>query len=51
MKGFSKFIKGGFNCTCPSGYSGKDCTIDPCSSQPCKNGGTCSVSNGNFFCQ
>ena len=36
-------------CTCPAGWTGRNCeiNIDDCTSNPCQNGGTCTVS-GNF---
>ncbi|CAL1300576.1 unnamed protein product, partial [Larinioides sclopetarius] len=39
-------------CFCNTGYfvdNGK-CIADPCSSNPCKNGGSCAVSGSNFTC-
>ena len=36
----------GFHCLCEHGYDGPTCerNIDECSSGPCHNGGTCTVS-------
>lgn len=38
-------------CVCFSGYSGQNCEIDICgSSNPCQNGGTCSVTDDIVSC-
>lgn len=36
-----------FSCTCPVGYTGTTCDmeINECESDPCDNGGTCTVSS------
>ncbi|XP_056616569.1 protein jagged-2 isoform X3 [Triplophysa dalaica] len=40
-------------CTCPEGYSGKNCQIakHACMSNPCANGGTCHELASGFECQ
>ncbi|XP_053128741.1 lactadherin isoform X2 [Hemicordylus capensis] len=40
-------------CNCPSGYEGKHCqnNMNECSSQPCKNGGTCLDLDGDYTCK
>lgn len=40
-------------CKCPVGYDGKQCqkNMNECSSQPCKNGGTCLDLDGDFACK
>ncbi|GFU48833.1 hypothetical protein NPIL_612961, partial [Nephila pilipes] len=50
--GTCKDVKNGFECVCPSPYSGKICDTkaDPCSLKPCKNGGTCTAKGSNFTC-
>ena len=37
--------RGNYSCQCTSGYTGRNCTedINECDSNPCKNGGTCTV--------
>lgn len=39
-----------YECRCPPGYTGDDCTIktNPCFTNPCSNGGTCSVNPNTF---
>ncbi|KAG7199007.1 hypothetical protein KM043_013159 [Ampulex compressa] len=41
-----------FTCTCNPGYTGVTCNeqVDPCTPNPCKNSGTCIVSNGEAVC-
>lgn len=41
-----------FSCVCPSGFSGRFCTInlDDCISRPCLNGGRCIDRVGSFRC-
>ncbi|KAL9959813.1 hypothetical protein ACROYT_G033169 [Oculina patagonica] len=42
-----------FNCTCPAGIGGQNCTEDiknECSSSPCQNGGQCRDLLGSFEC-
>ncbi|XP_035215868.1 adhesive plaque matrix protein 2-like, partial [Stegodyphus dumicola] len=41
----------GYECSCESPYSGKECEEDLCRSNPCKNGGTCYVANGVVDCK
>ena len=40
-------------CMCPTGYTGADCSmdIDDCAFNPCRNGGTCTVTDGGFMCE
>ena len=37
-------------CKCPEGYAGNDCEITPCTTDPCLNGGTCSINGGTYVC-
>lgn len=41
-----------FSCKCPTGYSGKNCTLnlDDCKSDSCLNGGRCVDGLGNYSC-
>uniref|UniRef100_A0A9J8A3C5 Neurogenic locus notch homolog protein 1 n=1 Tax=Cyprinus carpio carpio TaxID=630221 RepID=A0A9J8A3C5_CYPCA len=40
-----------FTCRCPPGWSGKTCQqADPCASNPCANGGQCSVFESHYIC-
>lgn len=41
----------GYMCICYSRYTGTNCNkiINPCSKNPCKNGGTCSSLHGYSF--
>ncbi|MBN3316890.1 EDIL3 protein, partial [Atractosteus spatula] len=45
---FSEYI-----CKCPPGYRGVHCqnNVNECSSQPCKNGGTCQDLDGDYSCK
>lgn len=38
--------QGSYTCSCPPGYTGASCEIEvnECSGNPCRNGGSCSVS-------
>lgn len=38
------------SCTCVAGWEGEDCSTPACFSDRCKNGGTCSVTNGKLQC-
>jgi len=40
-------------CTCAVGFHGEYCnyTGSPCEKNPCKNGGSCLVTGGNFMCK
>ncbi|VDM62043.1 unnamed protein product [Angiostrongylus costaricensis] len=40
-------------CYCDPGYTGPDCDVelDFCAELPCRNGGLCESSNGNFMCE
>ncbi|XP_071785176.1 uncharacterized protein [Asterias amurensis] len=41
-------------CTCPVGYSGHNCqteSVDPCASNPCRNGANCASFNTYFMCE
>jgi jagged-1 len=40
-----------YRCTCAEGLSGTRCEIieHPCATQPCKNGGTCSLQNSSMY--
>ena len=42
-----------FICTCPPGYTGKDCSqeINECLSEPCMNGGFCKDLVDDFECK
>ncbi|GFR29049.1 hypothetical protein TNCT_23431, partial [Trichonephila clavata] len=43
-----------FLCKCPTPYSGIICEkepVDPCSQNPCLNGGQCIVSGDSFLCK
>lgn len=42
-----------YSCTCPMGYTGRDCevNINDCSPLPCNNGGTCIDKVNDFDCQ
>ncbi|KHJ40306.1 EGF-like domain protein [Trichuris suis] len=46
-------LANGFFCACMDGYTGHRChtPIDPCASNPCKNGGTCVKDGNGFTCQ
>ena len=33
-------------CACKGGYTGDKCENDPCTQNPCKNGGRCSLTSG-----
>ena len=43
---------GGYNCTCPSGFSGDICDDDSgiCNEDSCLNGGQCVVASNTFYC-
>ena len=44
---------GRIECTCDSGWGGRDCTVDiadNCDSEPCENGGVCSDGIYTFSC-
>lgn len=47
-------LVGGYDCRCPPGYGGEDCSIltDPCAQKPCAYGGTCVLDTitHNFSC-
>ncbi|KAH9499805.1 hypothetical protein Btru_077859 [Bulinus truncatus] len=42
-----------YKCNCFPGYTGLTCSarIDECASNPCQNGGTCSMTDDSFTCQ
>ncbi|GFU00592.1 hypothetical protein NPIL_423641, partial [Nephila pilipes] len=39
-----------FRCECRKPFSGKLCGDDPCTDQPCLNGGICLVDKDSFKC-
>ncbi|KAM9320567.1 protocadherin Fat 3 isoform 2-T2 [Gastrophryne carolinensis] len=43
---------GGYQCTCPSKFIGKNCEseITACFPNPCRNGGTCDTIGSSFIC-
>ena len=53
VKGTCNLTDSGFTCTCFSGYYGNLCNeqYNPCTEQPCDNGGICSVVNGTYYCE
>ena len=49
---FFPLQKGGYSCTCNSGWSGTHCesNIDECLSNPCQNNATCNDKTNGFEC-
>ncbi|GFU84923.1 protocadherin Fat 1 [Trichonephila clavipes] len=46
-----KYIKGAsFMCQCKAPYFGQNCERDPCTDQPCLNGGICKLHKDSFKC-
>lgn len=46
-----KDLIGDYYCTCPEGFSGRNCEINrKCASNPCKNEGVCVEVEGGFQC-
>lgn len=39
-----------YTCSCLPGTAGANCEIQPCSANPCQNGGICQSSGGNYSC-
>ena len=42
--------KAEYECTCAEGYSGKECQINPCTPNPCDNGGICIINENKWTC-
>lgn len=45
--------KGGYECRCLGGYSGKNCNIPPdfCNGHNCSNGASCHSLDSNYTCE